>query len=210
VPQLEIKVEESYRIMEEGGDSALVEDNLNKIRNELNRLYQFYNFYPFEEIDNLTPELFTPEVGEQILEFLNLANYFFSELAQEASARKDHIYNHLVDSLGLDEMFRLKQNNYNNKMADIVTNRTAVTKIVEYEDGFIRKKDPVFMMPESNLGRAHFYAPYKMINGRYIETKWFNLFIIWLTTIVLYLTLLMDILRKIITYFETLKLRRTK
>lgn len=210
VPQLEIKVEECFRIMEEGGGAEQISVNLDKIRNELNRLYQFYDFYPFEGIENLTPDTFTPEVGDQILEFLNLANFFFSELAQESNSNKDEIYNHIVDSLGIEGIFQLKQRNYNNKLADIVTNRTAVTKIVEHEDRFVRKKDPVFMMPESNLGRAHFYAPFKMINGRYIETKWFNLFIIWLTSITLYLTLIMDLLRKILTYFETARLRKNK
>jgi len=210
IPQLEILMEECFRMMEEGAELEQLSTNLNKIQTELNRLYQFYNFYPFEGIENLNSENFTPEVGDQTIEFLNLAKLFFSEAAQEANNNKDNTFNHLADSIGTDKIYQLKQKNYNNKLADIVTSRTSVTKIVEHEDRFVRKKDPIFMMPESNLGRAHFYAPYKMINGRYIETKWFNLFIIWLTIIALYLTLIMDVLRKILTYFETAKLRRNK
>ena len=184
--------------------------NLNIIQHELNRLYQYYDFYPFEGIDGLTPETFNTEIGEQTSQFLNLARLFFSELAQEANTRKDNIYNHLTDSLGTEGIFQLKQKYYNNKLADIVTNRTAINKIVEMDDRMVRKKDPIFMMPESNIARAHFFAPFKMINGRYIETKWFNLFFIWLTTVVLYVTLVLDLLRRIITYFETLKLRKKK
>jgi hypothetical protein len=210
IPQLEIKIEECFRSMEEEDNQSILAKNLAIIQNELNRLYRFYDFYPYEGIEDLTPERFTPEVGEQTTEFLNLAKIFFSEIAQEANSRKDNIYNNLVDSLGTDGVYRFKQKYYNNKLADIVTNRTAVNKIVEMDDRMVRKKDPIFMMPESNVGRAHFYAPYKMINGKYIETKWFNLFFIWLTTIALYLTLIMDLLRKVITYFENIKLRKER
>ncbi len=210
VPQLEIKLEECFRIMGEEGDTSILKRNLTIIQHELNRLYRFYDFYPYEGIENLTPERFTHEIGEQTVEFLNLAKIFFSEIAQEANNRKDNIYNNLADSLGTDGMYRFKQAYYNNKLADIVTNRTEVNKIVEMDDRLVRKMDPVFMMPESNVGRAHFYAPYKMINGRYIETKWFNIFFIWLTILVFYLTLIMDLLRRIITYFEHIKLRRER
>ncbi len=208
IPQLEIKIEECFRSMGEKDNKSVLSTNLTIVQHELNRLYRFYDFYPYEGMEDLTPEQFTNEIGEQTIEFLNLAKTFFTEMAQEANARKDNIYNNLADSLGTDRIYRFKQAYYNNKLADIVTNRTAVNKIVEMGDRLVRKKDPIFMMPESNLGRAHFYAPYKMINGRYIETKWFNIFFIWLTTLVLYLTLIMDLLRRIITYFENVKLRR--
>lgn len=210
IPQLEMKIEECFRIIEEEENKEYLSVNLNIIQNELNRLYQYYDFYPFEGIDGLTPETFNTEIGEQTSQFLNLARLFFSELAQEANTRKDNIYNHLTDSLGTEGIFQLKQKYYNNKLADIVTNRTAINKIVEMDDRMVRKKDPIFMMPESNIARAHFFAPFKMINGRYIETKWFNLFFIWLTTVVLYVTLVLDLLRRIITYFETIKLRKKK
>ncbi len=208
IPQLEIKIEECFRIIGQEDNESILAGNLTIIQNELNRLYRFYDFYPYEGIEDLTRERFTAEVGEQTAEFLNLAKIFYSEMAQEANNRKDNIYNRLTDSLGADGAYQFKQIYYNNKLADIVTNRTAVNKIVEMDDRLVRKKDPVFMMPESNVGRAHFYAPFKMINGRYIETKWFNLFFIWLTSIVFYLTLIMDLLRKVITYFEKIKLRK--
>lgn len=208
IPQLEIKIEECFRIMGEEENDPTLAVNLTIIKTELNRLYRFYDFYPYEGIEDLSPGRFTQEIGEQTAEFLNLATLFFSEMAQEANNRKDNIYNNLADSLGVNGVYQFKQKYYNNKLADIVTNRTAVNKIVAKDDRLVRKKDPIFMMPESNVGRAHFYAPYKMINGRYIETKWFNLFFIWLTTLMFYLTLIMDLLRKIITYFENIKLRK--
>ncbi len=64
------------------------------------------------------------------------------------------------------------------------------------------------MIPESNIGRAHFYAPVKKINNQPVETIWFNVIFIWLTSIILYFALLADLLRKFMNYFENIKLRR--
>ena len=209
IPQMETKIEECVRIAGDENQHEQLHRNLTILKNELIRFERFYGFFPFDRINDLAVESFHPDLVEEMHIFLDLAKNNFSDIAQEATRRKDEEYNRLVDSLGSGNFFRLKQRYYNNKLADIVTNRTGIIKIVELEDRFVRKKDPVFMMPESNAGRAHFYAPYKIINERPIETIWFNLFFIWLMTIVLYFALLFDLLRKIITYFENLRLRRS-
>ncbi|UCG26671.1 MAG: ATP-binding cassette domain-containing protein [Bacteroidales bacterium] len=208
IPQMEAKIEECIRMFNDEDQYEQLQRNLAILKNELIRFERFYNFFPFDRIDDLTVQLFHPDLVEEMHIFLDLAKSNFSDIAQEANIRKDEVYNHLVDSLGSDEIFNLKQKYYNNKLADIVTNRTGIIKIAELEDRFVRKKDPIFMMPESNLGRAHFYAPFKVINERPIETIWFNLFFIWLTTIILYFALLFDLLRKVISYFENLRLRK--
>ena len=64
------------------------------------------------------------------------------------------------------------------------------------------------MMPESNFGRAHFYAPFKKFNGQLTDTKWFNLLVIWGFSFIVYITLLLDLFSKFTNYINTLKLRR--
>jgi hypothetical protein len=65
-------------------------------------------------------------------------------------------------------------------------------------------------MPEANNGRAHFYAPYKKIFGQLVDTYWFNVIVIWLTSILLYITLLTDAFKKGITFFESINFRSNK
>ncbi len=209
IPNLETKLDECQRNIEENINPEQIIENLKIVQNELSRLPQLYDLPPFEHVQNLTCENFNPEIAEETNGFFYYVKMQFNELALEANARKDRLFERLTDSLGNDGVFKFKQQFYNKKIADIVTNRNELIKIYEDEDQLIRKKDPIFMYPESNIGRAHLFSPVKIINERNIETIWFNLFFIWLTTIVMYFALLFDILRKIITYFENIKLRKT-
>ncbi len=210
IPNLETKLDECQRNIEENINPEQTVGNLKIVQNELSRLPQLHDLPPFEHIQDLTRENFNPEIAEETNGFFYFVKMQFNELAQEANARKDQSFERLIDSLGHDGVFKFKQQFYNKKIADIVTNRNELRKIYEDEDQLIRKKDPIFMYPESNIGRAHLFSPVKIINERNIETIWFNLFFIWLTTIVIYFALLFDVLRKIITYFENIKLRKAK
>ena len=210
IPNLETKLDECQRNIEENINPEQTVENLKIVQNELSRLPQLYDLPPFEHVQDLTRENFNPEIAEETNGFFYFVKMQFNELALEANARKDQLFERLTDSLGHDEVFKFKQKFYNKKIADIVTNKNELRKIYEDEEQLIRKKDPIFMYPESNIGRAHLFSPVKIINERNIETIWFNLFFIWLTTIVMYITLLFDVLRKIITYFEKIKLRKAQ
>jgi len=64
------------------------------------------------------------------------------------------------------------------------------------------------MEASSNIGRAQFYSSEKKIMGYIFDTFWFNLLVIWLGIFMLYISLLGDWLKKILTYFDNMKLRR--
>ena len=120
----------------------------------------------------------------------------------------DSRYEELVQTLGEDGAYAFKQRYYNENLADLILNKGAENKIIEGKGKLIQKKDPIFMEPTSHDGRAHFYAPVKIIGSWKIDTFWFNFFIIWLMSFVLYLTLLHDTLRKTIEFFEQMKFRK--
>ncbi|MGM0532480.1 MAG: hypothetical protein ACQER7_14130, partial [Bacteroidota bacterium] len=65
-------------------------------------------------------------------------------------------------------------------------------------DEILQKKDPIFMDPLSDMGRAHFYAPYKNIKDFHINTFTFNLIVIWIAAIILYYMLVFNVLRKLL------------
>ncbi|MFW6275986.1 MAG: hypothetical protein ACOC2M_05085, partial [bacterium] len=83
-----------------------------------------------------------------------------------------------------------------------------VEQFVFSKGSIIRKKHPGYMEPEGDFGRAHFYAPSKKIGSFSISTPVFNMLIVWLGVVLLYVTLYLDLLRRVIRYFETFKLRR--
>jgi hypothetical protein len=91
---------------------------------------------------------------------------------------------------------------HNDNLSDLVLNKGGENKIIAGNGKLIRKKDPVYMEPVAHDGRAHFYAPVKILGSWKIDTFWFNFFVIWLMSFVLYLTLWHDTLRKTIEFFE--------
>ena len=100
-----------------------------------------------------------------------------------------------------------KRDYHNNSIADLVLNKKEILKITESEDRLIQIIDPIYKFPETNYGRAHFYAPVKKFFGNYIDTFWFNILVIWFTSLTLYITLCFDIFRKVIEAFEDLNIK---
>ena len=62
--------------------------------------------------------------------------------------------------------------------------------------------DPIYQYPESNLIKAHFYAPKKQIFGVYFDTYWVNVTVIWLMIVLLYITLYYKALKKLLCAME--------
>ena len=106
--------------------------------------------------------------------------------------------------MGSDEaVAELKEDYYNKQLATFVLNKNDVKKIVETEDHrLIQMKDPIFKNPETAYGRAHFYASKKHLFGLQIKTLWFNMAIVWLSIIAMYIMLLFNGFKRIIEYLS--------
>jgi len=209
LPNIVSRLGECMKIVEENRkENTNLAGKLELIKNELKKLPVNHELPPFDKINYIEKESFTPELAEEINGYLNfIVRMYFIDLANQAITTKENKYQSLVDSLGKDAVLLLKQRYYNNQVADVVTNKNEIEKITVTENELIRKKDPVFMIPESNIGRAHFFAPVKIINNQPVETIWFNIIFIWLTSTILYFALLADLLRKLMNYFENIRLR---
>ena len=111
---------------------------------------------------------------------------------------------------GQENLIKLKNDNFNESMSDIVLNKQELRKTVDVDNEIIRKSDPIFHYPDNRFGRAHLYAPVKRLGNYYIDTFWFNIMFIWVTTIFLYLFLQFDILKKLINMSDNFKLFSSK
>ena len=96
----------------------------------------------------------------------------------------------------------------NNQLSDILLNNNSIHKVEQKGDILVRYYHPIFQIPESKNGRAHLYAPVKRLGNLHIDTLWFNVFVIWLTSLILFLTLYHDTIRKTLKLLETLKLKK--
>jgi ABC-type multidrug transport system ATPase subunit len=209
VPRLQTLLEESQRLYAiEGYSNKRFRRNLDIVRNEFIALHLTEDVPPFEFIGNLNPADFTQEVADEANGYLFFIRMTFTNIANMARSRKDSVYTALVDSLGTDAVYRLRQQNFNKSLADWLLNTSEVNKYLETDSRIIRKFEPIFMIPEHNWGRAQFYAPVKRFNNQLVDTIWFNLAVIWMASLALFVTLQINLLGSIIKYFETLRLRK--
>ncbi len=209
IPRLQYKLEECNRLESEGkkNDPKFISD-LNIIFNEIQILQKSTQLPPFDNLQKLNSADFNNQISEETNGYLRFIKAQFSELSSVAGQKKDFTYRKLVDSLSAEGVFRLKQKNYNKALADWVLNTNEVTKYLETDNRIIQKHEPVFMLPNHPWGRSHFYAPMKYFNGQYVKTLWFNLAIMWLFSLLLFISLQVDLLRRVISYFEALRLNR--
>ncbi|HPF94656.1 MAG TPA: hypothetical protein PLV65_11970, partial [Tenuifilaceae bacterium] len=101
--------------------------------------------------------------------------------------------------------------NYNKALSDWLLNNNEVVKYLETDRRIIQKFEPIYMIPTHNWGRAHFYAPVKRFNNQLVDTIWFNIAVIWLGSLILFVTLQTNMLGSVITHIENIRLsKKTK
>jgi len=122
------------------------------------------------------------------------------------TAVKDQITDSIIKVAGREELVRRREMTDNVSLADILLNRTVQQKSLDTYGRIIQKSDPVLMEPGSRFGRAHFYAPFKRLGSLRISTLWFNMSVIWILNILLFLTLYFDLLKRGITQLEKLRI----
>lgn len=161
----------------------------------------------FADFDKLNKEHFDENLVKKIKKYLDVVRVHYVKMYNEAMAKKDQKYESLIEQLGSNEaVTELKEKNYNENLADFVLNKTDINKITEASIGrFVQKVDPIYQIPESNFGRAHFYAPVKIIFGKKVETYWFNISVLWAMTLLMYIALYYNWLRKIVGIGERSK-----
>ncbi len=208
-PKLESYLSESLRSIEEGTDSLEVIDHLAVVHNaikDLNNEPGIHSGLPFELF--LRPGLFNSYISQQVMQYLDSLKQVYQYQNNIASREKDEIYLALEKQVGGKDAIMDFQNQYvNRSITDLVLNRNQLHKIFEYDNQLIQRMDPIFEIPDSKIGRAHMYAPVKVLGHFQIDTFWFNLMVIWLTILFAYLVLYYDVMRKMMLLIDSFLIR---
>jgi ABC-type multidrug transport system ATPase subunit/uncharacterized tellurite resistance protein B-like protein len=176
------------------------------LKNELAKLSEIYGIQKFPSIDYLTPEKFNPGIADSLRIYLGKLDESFSRLSNAASDRKDKFYN--LNHVRLD---KLRNDYYNYKLEEIVTKYYERKKILFYKNIIVQNTDPIYLDPY-NRGflsfRTHFYAPSKNIFGMKVDTFTFNIFLVLMSTILLYLALYYELLARAVRFIEKIRIRK--
>lgn len=147
---------------------------------------------------NITYESYDKETVKKIREYLNkLKDYYNSEF-DKATSQKDRRYNNLLEKYDKEAIIELRQNYYNENLANLLRNKQDLNKVIRSKNRLVQIAEPIYKDPESKFGRAHFYAPNKQLGNTKIDTFWFNVGVIWFMSLLMYIALIFDLLRKAI------------
>ncbi|MFA5818351.1 MAG: ATP-binding cassette domain-containing protein [Bacteroidales bacterium] len=206
LPTLKVKVDECLAVGKVPDYREYSESNFKKINYHIKDLSPLSGIKPGKWISSLNYKGFNEFVAGEAKVYLDSLRSSFRIKSRSISYTRDTLYKQIASRMGEDEFIKMRGKDYNESLANILLNRLATSKIYDAEDKLVQKADPVFMLPGSKFGRAHFYAPYKQIGDWKIGTLIFNIVAIWLMIFILFVTLYYNILKRFIAFLESLKL----
>lgn len=200
VNEIKNKVTTIRKDLRNGDQPERLAKNLSLIRTELEKEQDVAKDFVFEGLDMLSPENVNEgelsdveDAVERLLEYYK-AKYRYA--SKENADRLDEMSSTLDKR---DELRKLKDDYFNERLEEFVINKDAIHKIVEYNGELFQKSNPIYLTPiHKSFFGAHFYAPSKRFFGKQITTFSANLIVIWGMTLLLTIILFMDGLRKLI------------
>ncbi|NBP68444.1 MAG: ATP-binding cassette domain-containing protein [Cytophagia bacterium] len=180
---------------------------LNIVNKELRILREEILHEPFkkglEQVDlnkNLTLQGYSNAIFKSIETYLADYKDQYQKTYNEKIALRERMIAFFENNKEMEyNLNDFKNEYYNESLADLVMNISVKDRIIEYNGELIQQINPVFMDPKTNGPldyRAQFFAPYKNFLGARIDTFWFDLIVIWLMSVILYITLYFELLKK--------------
>jgi ABC-type multidrug transport system ATPase subunit len=206
IPTLRAKVNECMVAEKNPEYRDYINNNFEKINYHCRELSAITGIQPGKWFNSMNYEKFNDIIGDDAKLYLDSLKTVLRIRINKLSLKRDSLYEQKTKEIGGEKFISTREKDYNESLADIMLNRLTTNKIYETEDRLIQKADPVFMKPGSKYGRAHFFAPYKMLGNLKISTLIFNVAVIWIMTLVFFIALYYDVLKRFILFLEKLRL----
>ena len=181
-----------------------LEQHLEVLRNELQKENDFLKGVQFNQVDKLNLEELTPNTLTAVNEHLELLKEHYKKVYLKADNAKEKTIYAMTRNDHSSEEYQNLYNNFKNDQLEIfATNRNDISYIAEHNGELIQKKDLVYLMPyNSSFFDTHFYAPSKKLFGRFVDTFYANILVLWGMTITLAICLFANVFPKTISILE--------
>jgi ABC transport system ATP-binding/permease protein len=179
---------------------------LDLIKNELIKMAAMNSIPEFEMMDKLDPEHFNPAVHESLTRYFDKLSAVFGTISNSATDRTDRFR-----SLNTAKLVALEKEYYNYKLEELVRKPYERKKILVYKNSLVQNTDPIYLDPYKKgplSFRTHFFAPSKYVFGILTDTFTFNISLVLLSIIPLYLFLYFEVLAKFVRFIDSLKFKK--
>ena len=189
---------------------------LELLRNELSMEIPNIKRIPIQNVQDLNyPDVNKLTLGnldqatiDSTRKFIKTLNKIYIRIYNNANEAKDNlIRQHEMNPADKFQFLELKRHYHNEKLTEFVENNTELVRIIEYKGRLFQKTDPIYLDPLNPFIKAHFYAPRKMIFGKYYSTFFVNILVIWAFSLVLYVMLYFRILKRLLDFLEQITSR---
>ncbi|WP_370088472.1 ATP-binding cassette domain-containing protein [Ekhidna sp.] len=179
------------------------EGQLKLVQNEIKKQLSIFGADKLTVVDQITAEGLTKDVYNQTAEFLAAIQSVYNTRRKKAKDQLDDLIERRTATPELEEYYLSQRDKYENeRLTLMVKNIQTKRRVVRSGEELVQKIYPIYAkneQPEHALDfRTNFYYPEKHFAGVYIDTKIFNVIIIWVMTIILFVAVYYDWLRKII------------
>ena len=199
----------------DGSESNPVKKALDLLHSEIGYEVQKVGADRFPELDRLQIGKFDSTVFAKTDTFLKILKQYYGIKLTKANEKLDSVRARLIKDLGSEEAYNALRMKYtNDAVGDMVQNNSEINRILEWRGKLVQKYYPIYFTdhrPANPLDfTANFYVPTKPLWGTVYDTLYFNIAVIWVFTLVLYVTLYYQLLQKVISSLEVYRKYRKK
>jgi hypothetical protein len=208
LPELSERLERILHEVSNVNTVNLAANDLQLISNEVRKeSLSNTDVAPFEEIDNLVPGKFSVNTAQKLQDYFSALDSYYGDKFQRISKQKENYFNYFLDR-DPDSYNLLRDQYHNEGVSDIVRKVYEKNKILEYDHQLVQHYDPIYQDPYVGgplTLRTHFYSPVKPFLGKTYDTYWYNMIVIWILTLFLYMALYFEWLKKLINRSQRFK-----
>jgi ABC-type multidrug transport system ATPase subunit/uncharacterized tellurite resistance protein B-like protein len=207
IPELRDRLKQINKELDEKEGINKTKGALKVIYNEIKKETKNIPEVKFDALEKLNAASFNRGVSRKVYNYLNELDEYYSKIFTRADKIKQKIINTNLENKP-EVYYRFRDNYHNEAVADIVKKVYETNKILEFRHELIQHYDPIYQDPvpqKKSDFRSHFFSPKKYFMGKYFDTYWFNICVVWILTIIFYITLYFDLLKKLVTLSDRLK-----
>ncbi len=206
-PELIKKVDFCEANFQKKDSAVAVQKAVKLIADELNKEIKHGAGFTLACLPTLEKQMFSAKEGVEIRTYLDGLEKYYMKRGNRFINKKDSITTSYIKEHGQKEYDKLNNDYNNDNLKGLVQNKNnfSIYQILERNGRLLQRTDPIFLDPiDSDIMRAHFFAPRKRLLGMYINTYWANMLVIWLMSIIMMVTLYFDVMKKMLDKLEEL------
>jgi ABC transport system ATP-binding/permease protein len=218
LPALESKL--AFVLNHRGDWRSRSEDNqtyraLRLLHDEIANELRYVGKDRLPEVDALAPGKFDSAIYKKTHQFLITLKEYYGIRSKNAMNDKEKLTTQLTSTPELQNTYDAMRLKYQNESVTRMVERSnEAVRIAEWKGELVQKIYPIYFeghRPNHFLDfRENFYVPAKYFWGRKIDTLYFNIGMIWAMTVLLYIAVYFDLLKKLVHALETRRKYRNK